>query len=187
MIIKESKIKRAFEIKLEPHIDNRGFFMRTYDNKIFENYNLNQNWVQENHSYSKKKGTIRGLHFQFPPYSETKLIRAVSGKINMVFADLRKDSATFGQWDGIILSENNKKMAYIPKGLALGMCTLTDNCTLLYKMDNYHAPKHQGVIRWNDGELGIHWPLKNDIIISERDSKAKSFRKFIEKYGGLEV
>ena len=186
MLIKERKLKGVFEIDLEAHGDHRGFFMRTYDDTVFGNCGLHQNWVQENHSYSKKKGTLRGLHFQFPPHVETKLVRAVGGEIYMAFVDLRKSLSTFGQWDSIILSEDNKKMLYIPKGLALGMCALTDDCTLLYKMDDYYAPKSQGAIKWDDPDIGINWPVDNPIL-SEKDSGAKSFKEFVEKYGGLEV
>ena len=160
--------------------------MRVYDDTVFRNYGLHQNWVQESHSYSKKKGTLRGLHFQLPPHTETKLVRAVGGEIYMAFVDLRKGLSTFGQWDSIVLSEDNKKMLYIPKGFALGMCTLTDNCTLLYKMDNYYTPESQDTIKWDDPDIGINWPLDNPIL-SEKDSGAKSFKEFAETYGGLEV
>ncbi len=186
MQIKEKKLKGVFEINLEPHEDLRGFFMRTYDDKIFGKHGLHRNWIQENHSFTKKKGLIRGLHFQFPPNSETKLVRVVGGEIYMVFVDLRKGCSTFGQWESIILSEDNKKMLYIPRGFALGMCTMTDNCTLLYKMDNYYAPENQGAIKWNDLDLGIDWPIDNSIL-SERDSRAQSFKEFVKKHGGLSV
>ena len=186
MQIKEGKLKGVFEIDLEPLGDRRGFFMRTYDDKIFRSYGLHQNWVQENHSYSEMKGTLRGLHFQFPPHAETKLVRAVGGEIYMVFVDLRKDSPTFGQWGSITLSEDNKKMLYVPGGFALGMCTLTDHCTLLYKMGDYYAPESQGGIKWDDQDLGIEWPVDKPIL-SERDSEAPRFKEFKEKYGGLEV
>ena len=186
MLMKESKLKGVFEIDLESHEDDRGFFMRVYDDKVFMNYGLHQSWVQENHSYSKKKGSIRGLHFQFPPYAETKLVRAVRGEIYMAFVDLRKGLSTFGQWASIILSEDNKKMLYVPKGFALGMCTLTDNGTLLYKMDDYYALGSQGVIKWDDPDIRIDWPVDNPIL-SEKDSMAKSLREFVQTYGGLEV
>ncbi len=186
MIIKEGKIKGTFEINLEPHKDYRGFFMRTYDEKIFRDHGLHKGWVQESHSYSKEKNILRGLHFQFPPYAEAKLIRAVTGEIFTVVVDLRKGSSTFGKWESMILSESNNKMIYISRGIALGMCTLTDNCTLLYKIDNYYAPESQGAIQWNDSDIGINWPVKNPIV-SERDSNAMSFTEFVEKYGGLEI
>ncbi len=175
-----------FEVTPEPVEDNRGFFMRTYDDKVFKSSGLHRNWVQENHSLSRKKGTLRGLHFQFQPHSETKLVRAVSGEIYMAFVDLRKGSSSFGKWDSVILSESNKKMLYLPKGLALGMCTLMENCTLLYKMDNYYSPESEGVVKWNDPDIGIAWPVKEPVL-SEKDSKAKSLKEFEETYGGLEA
>ncbi|MFC2005282.1 dTDP-4-dehydrorhamnose 3,5-epimerase [Chloroflexota bacterium] len=186
MLIKERKLKGVFEIELEPSEDNRGFFMRTYDDVIFKNFGLNQHWVQENHSYSRKQGTLRGLHFQFPPHAEVKLVRAVGGEIFMAFVDLRKSSPTLGQWDSSTLSKANHKMLYIPQGFALGMCTLTNNCTLLYKMGDYYVPEKQGVIRWDDPDIDIDWPVDNPIL-SKKDSSAGSFKEFVEKYDGLEV
>ena len=186
MIITKRKIKGVFEIQLKPREDKRGFFMRTYDDKLFKEQGIHRNWVQENHSLSVEKGVIRGLHFQFPPHSETKLVRVVCGKIYDVFVDLRKDSLTFGQWDSIELSSDNKKMIYIPRGLAHGFCTLTKNCKVLYKVDNYYASDNEGIIRWNDQGLKINWPVDNPII-SEKDSNAKSFKEFVEIHGGLEI
>lgn len=186
MIIKERKLKGVFEIQLDPHEDERGFFMRVYDTQLFEKYKIHKKWVQENHSLSVEKGVIRGMHFQLPSHSEAKLIRVINGKIYDVFIDLRKGSPTFGQWDSIKLSEENKKMIYIPRGFAHGFCTLTKNCEILYKMDNYYAPNNEGNIKWDDSDIGINWPV-NKPILSEKDLKAKSFREFIERYGGLEL
>ena len=186
MIVKERKFKWVFVIQLESREDKRGFFMRIYDDKIFKKHGMHRNWVQENHSLSVEKDVIRGMHFQFPPHTETKLVRAISGEIYDVFIDLRKGSPTFGQWDSITLSADNKKMIYIPRGFAHGFCTLTKNCEVVYKVDNYYAPDSEGSIRWNDPDLGIDWPVNNPSL-SEKDSKAKSFREFIETYGGLEI
>ncbi|MFC1952758.1 dTDP-4-dehydrorhamnose 3,5-epimerase [Chloroflexota bacterium] len=186
MLIQEIRLKDVFEIIPEPHEDDRGFFMRTYDIVIFQKFGLHREWVQENQSFSKKKGTLRGLHFQYPPHSETKLVRAVSGEIFIAFVDLRKGSSGFGKWDSITLSESNKKMLFLPKGLALGMCTLTENATLLYKMDNYYTPDNEGAIKWDDPDINISWPMENPVI-SEKDFKAKSYSEFIRTYGGLEV
>lgn len=186
MLIKEGKIRGVSEIQLEPHEDERGFFMRVYDDKIFKKHAIHRNWVQENHSLSVEKGIIRGMHFQFPPHTETKLVRVINGEIYDVFIDLRAASPTFGQWDSIMLSADNKKMIYIPRGFAHGFCTLTKNCEVVYKVDNYYASDSEGSIRWDDPDLGIDWPV-NKPILSEKDSKAKRFKKFIEKYGGLEV
>ena len=186
MQILEKKIKGVFEIHLKPHKDNRGFFMRTYDKKIFNKFGLNREWVQENHSLSVEKSVIRGMHFQFPPHAETKLVRVVSGEIYDVFLDLRKGSSTFGLWDSITLSAENKKMVYIPRGFAHGFCTLTKNCEVVYKVDNYYTPDSEWCMIWNDPDLGIGWPVTNPIF-SEIDTKAGNFREFIEKHGGLEV
>lgn len=186
MIMKEGKLKGIFEIQLEPHKDSRGFFARTYDEKIFQKHGLNTNWVQENHSFSREKNTIRGLHFQLPPATEAKLVRAASGEAFMVAADLRKGSATFGKWYSMIVSEKNMKMLYVPKGFALGMCSMADRTTLLYKMDNYYNPEQSGTIKWNDAQLGIKWPAKNPIL-SDKDAEASSFKEFVKKYGGLQI
>ncbi len=186
MIIKERRIKGVFEIQLDSHEDERGFFMRVYDDTIFKKYKIHKKWVQGNHSLSVEKDVIRGMHFQLPPYSEAKLIRVINGKIYDTFIDLRKCSPTFGQWDSINLSADNKKMIYIPRGLAHGFCTLTKNCEILYKMDNYYTPDSESSIRWDDPEVGIDWPVSNPII-SEKDLKAKSFREFVDRYGGLKL
>jgi dTDP-4-dehydrorhamnose 3,5-epimerase len=186
MQIKKKKLKGVFEITLEPREDNRGLFMRTYDENIFAAAGLNQQWVQENHSYSKKKGTLRGLHFQFPPHAEIKLIRAVRGEIFMVCVDIRRGSPTLGKWESLVLSESNLKAVYVPEGFALGMCALSDDCTLLYKMGAYYMPESQGVIKWNDPDIGIKWPADNPIL-SERDAAAMSFKEFMAKHKGLSV
>jgi len=187
MKITERKIKGVFEIQLEPNEDHRGFFMRAYDNKIFEQYGINRKWVQENHSMNKEKGTIRGFHFQFPPDAETKLVRVISGEILDVFLDLRKGSETFGQWDSEALSAENKKMIYIPRGFGHGMCTLTDDAEMLYKVDSYYSPELESQIKWNDPDLAIKWPVGKEPVMSEKDSKANSFKQFVEKYGGIEI
>lgn len=187
MKIKERNFKGVFEIQLRPKEDKRGFFMRVYDIQLFEKYKIHRNWVQENHSLSIEKGVIRGMHFQFPPHSEVKLVRVINGKIYDVFIDLRKGSPTFGQWDSIVLSADNKKMMYIPRGFAHGFCTLTKNCEVVYKVDNYYSPDNEGSIKWNDPNLRIDWPIKDKHIISDKDANAKSFKEFVDKYGGLKM
>lgn len=186
MKIIEKKLKGVFEIIPEPNQDKRGFFMRTYDQKIFAENGLNYEWIQENHSHSTNKGIIRGLHFQFPPFSETKFIRCVKGSIYDVFVDLRKDSSTFGQWDSIILSEDNLKMILIPRGCAHGFCSLTDLSDVLYKHDNYYNPNFENGIIWNDQDIGIKWPVKSPLL-SERDQGFQTFTEFKEKYGAIEL
>src|SRR3989338_9723041 len=110
MKIRELEIKGAYEITLSPHEDERGFFMRTYDDKIWKQHGIDRQWVNENHSFSLKKGTIRGLHIQYSPHTETKIFRVIEGELFFAFVDLRKNSPTFGAWKSLILSSENKKM-----------------------------------------------------------------------------
>jgi len=181
MEIKPGKLKGTFEIILHPHTDERGFFMRTYDDAIFKNYGLDKKWVQENHSRSEHKGVIRGLHFQFPAFVETKMVRCIRGAVLDIFIDLRKNSETFGQWDAIELSEENKKMILIPRGFAHGFCTLTDISEVVYKVDNYYSPDHECGLLWNDPDLNIEWPVEKPIL-SDKDKKNMTLKEFIEKY-----
>ncbi len=184
MDIKELEIKGIFEVCLQPHKDNRGFFMRSFDKNIFEKYGLNYNWVQENHSRSEKKGTLRGLHFQLPPHSETKLIRCIRGKILDVFVDLRKNSKSFGEWGSVELSEENQKMILLPKGIAHGFCTMADETEILYKVDEFYTPHVEMGIKWNDNNLDIDWPTSSPIL-SEKDQNNFSLSSFIETYSSL--
>ena len=181
MVLKELKFKGVFEIQLNAIIDTRGFFMRTYDSKTLELHHLNREWVQENHSKTTRKGTIRGLHFQFPPFSEAKLVRCLRGSILNVFIDLRKNSETFGQWDAIELNESNNKLVFIPKGFANGFCILSDDSEILYKSDNIYNPEFEGTIMWNDPDVNIEWPF-SDPILSEKDKSNMSFKEFVQKY-----
>lgn len=184
MTIKQLKIKGVFEIKLDSITDSRGFFMRTYDNKIFKKFGIDRKWVQESHSLSITKGTIRGIHFQHSPFTETKLIRVIQGRIVFSVVDLRSNSQTFGRWIQLVVSAKKKNMLYIPKGCAPCMCTLTNNCQIIYKMDNYFSPEHYDNIKWNDPDLAIKWPIKIPTDISERDANAQGFKEFVKKYKG---
>ncbi|MBZ0183580.1 MAG: dTDP-4-dehydrorhamnose 3,5-epimerase [Melioribacteraceae bacterium] len=186
METKEREIKGVFEISLKPIEDERGFFMRVFDEKIFEEFGTNRKWVQENHSKSTQKGIIRGLHFQVPPFAETKLVRCIKGAVLDVFVDLRKDSDSFGRWGSIELTENNKKMILIPRGFAHGFCTLTDDSEVLYKVDNYYSKEHEVGLLWKDGKLNINWPI-SEPILSEKDKSNITFEQFVNKYQGIEV
>lgn len=181
MEIKERKLKGTFEVTLTPILDNRGFFMRTFDDSIFKDNGLERKWIQENHSRSEEKGIIRGLHFQLPPFTETKLVRCIKGAVLDVFVDLRKDSKTFGQWDSLELSEENKKMIFIPRGFAHGFCTLTEISEVLYKVDNFYSPKSERGLLWNDNNIAIQWPT-NSPILSEKDKKNMTLQEFIFNY-----
>lgn len=186
MKFKERKLQGLVEIDPEPISDNRGYFMATYNKELFEDKGIRASWVLENQSLSKRKGIIRGMHFQFPPHAQAKLIRVVSGEVLDVVIDLRKGSETFGQWDSMVLSGESKKMLFVPKGFAHGFCTLAEGCEVVYKADSYYHPESEGAIRWDDTDIGIEWPV-TDPILSDKDSKAGSFRSFEEEYGSLDV
>lgn len=185
MNFKKTDLKGFFEVELKPFEDERGFFARVYDDKIFKSQGLKINWVQESISFSKEKGTLRGLHFQRPPFSEAKLISVFRGEVFFVAVDLRKNSPTFGKWRKVVLSDKNKKMFFTERGFAIGMCTLSDNCLLHYKMDNYYSPEYAGTIKWNDSDLNIAWPIKEPAVISEKDKNAGNFKEFLKIYGGM--
>lgn len=179
----EKKLKGTFEIKLKPIGDNRGFFMRTFDDKLFEAAGLGYKWVQENHSKSEKKGIIRGLHLQLPPFAETKLIRAISGEVLDVFVDLRKESPTFGQWDSVLLSEKTYNYVLVPRGFGHAICTLTENCEIIYKVDNYYSPEHEVGIIWDDKDINIEWPVSNPVL-SKKDKNNMTLKEFVRHLEG---
>lgn len=181
MEIKPLKLEGTFEIIIKRFGDSRGYFMETYSQKPFEEFGLQTNWVQENQSLSEKKNTIRGLHFQVPPFAQTKLVRAVQGEILDVFVDIRKNSPTYGEWDSIVLSAENCKAVYVPHGFAHGFCTLTENTIIQYKVDNYYAPDHEGGIRWNDKNIGIEWG-NVEPILSEKDKIAQFLKDFVSPF-----
>ncbi|ACX68012.1 dTDP-4-dehydrorhamnose 3,5-epimerase [Paenibacillus sp. Y412MC10] len=155
---------------IEPivHNDNRGFFMESYNQHLFEQNQLDCSFIQDNQSLSKDAGVVRGLHYQLNPKAQTKLIRVLSGAIYDVIVDIRKNSATYGQWIGVILSEHNHRQLLVPKGFAHGFCTLVPDTEVLYKVDDYYSPEHDRGILWNDPELAIDWPMSNPIL-SEKD------------------
>jgi dTDP-4-dehydrorhamnose 3,5-epimerase len=168
MIFKKLDIQGVFQIELEKIEDNRGFFSRSWDKQKFEENGINSKLVQCNISFNKKRGTIRGLHFQKKPYEEAKFVRCVKGKAYEIFVDLRKKSETFLKWGGIELDSKKLTCLYVPEGFALGFQTLEDNTELLYQMSELYKPESSKGIIWNDKKLGIEWPLTISII-SEKD------------------
>jgi dTDP-4-dehydrorhamnose 3,5-epimerase len=181
MEIRALKLQGAYEIILSPHHDDRGYFMRTYDDAIFREHGLITAWVQENQSLSRRKGLIRGLHFQVPPHAETKLVRVIAGAIWDVFVDLRKDSKTYGEWDSVELSADNYRMVYVPKGFAHGFCSLTDETIVAYKVDVYYAPEFEGGLRWDDKDLDIRWPTSAPYQ-STKDMALPLFSDFVSPF-----
>ncbi|RXT04505.1 dTDP-4-dehydrorhamnose 3,5-epimerase [Ammoniphilus sp. CFH 90114] len=167
-------IQTKFEgvVIIEPAVfgDNRGFFMESYNGAKFTQAGLDFNFIQDNQSLSVETGTIRGLHYQLNPKAQTKLVRVLTGAIYDVAVDIREHSPTFGQWVGVILSEDNKRQLLVPKGFAHGFCTLVPNTQVFYKVDEYYSPENDRGILWNDPAIGIDWPSSNPVL-SDKDSK----------------
>jgi len=168
MKFSESPLKGAFVIEPVVYNDHRGFFLETYSRKVFETMGLHVDFVQDNHSLSRHAGVLRGLHFQYPPYGQAKLIRVIDGAAYDVIVDLRKGSATYGEWFAVELSATNFKMLFAPKGFAHGFCTTKENTQVIYKVDAPYAPEAEGGICWDDPDLKIPWPAKSPIV-SEKD------------------
>ncbi|MDI4650300.1 dTDP-4-dehydrorhamnose 3,5-epimerase [Cohnella hashimotonis] len=153
--------------------DHRGYFMETYNAKVYAEFGIDMVFVQDNHSLSAEAGVLRGLHYQLDPKAQTKLVRVVAGAIYDVVVDLRQESPTFGHWQGFILSADNKRQLLVPKGFAHGFCTIAPHTEVLYKVDELYSPEHDRGIAWNDPALGIDWPALNPIL-SDKDMKHPS-------------
>jgi len=172
----KTKLNGAYLIEPQVFEDERGFFMESYSQKEFIQAGIKSNFVQDNHSLSREKGVLRGLHFQKPPFAQAKLVRAIKGEVYDVIVDLRKKSKTFGKWEGFKLNEKNKLMLYVPRGFAHGFCTLRKDTEFLYKTDNFYAPGSEGGVIWNDEILKIDWPI-NQPILSEKDKQLVDFKE----------
>ncbi|MBO5638801.1 MAG: dTDP-4-dehydrorhamnose 3,5-epimerase [Oscillospiraceae bacterium] len=157
---------------IEPKVfgDNRGFFMETWSKREFEEHGQFYDFVQDNHSLSSVKGTLRGIHFQRGEKAQAKLVRCVRGAVLDVAVDLRPSSPTYKLWQAVELSEENKRQFLIPRGFGHGFLTLTDHVEFLYKADNPYAPEADAGILWNDPELGVDWGIA-DPILSEKDKR----------------
>ena len=168
MIFTEAELKDAYVIEIEKLKDHRGFFARSWCQKEFETHNLVSRVKQANVSYNKKKGTLRGMHYQLSPYEETKLIRCTRGAIYDVIIDLRPASSTYTQWIGIELTSENYKMLYVPENFAHGFQTLVDDTEVTYQVSQFYTPGSERGIRWDDPAFGIDWPLAVQVI-SDKD------------------
>ena len=168
MTVVPLNISGAFHIALDPRRDHRGCFFRAYDQSLFEHAGLHRHWVQENESITLKKHTVRGLHFQRPPHTETKLIRVIHGQMLDVFVDCRPASPTFGQVGTYHLSAEEPAWLFLPPGIAHGFCSLTDDVILAYKVDQPFNAQADAGIRWDDPALNIPWPTQSPIL-SEKD------------------
>ncbi len=176
MKLVKTDLEGCYILEIEKKSDERGFFARVWDKKIFKKNHLNENLVQTSISFNKKKYTLRGMHYQNSPYEEVKVVRCTRGKIFDVVIDLRTDSDTFKKWISVELSENNYQMIYIPKGMAHGFQTLEDDTEVFYQISQYYYPEYSKGIRWDDPEFSIKWPSELPIL-SEKDSKYANFKE----------
>ncbi len=174
MIFTETKLPGAYVIEVEKREDQRGFFGRTFCREEFEAHGLNSQVVQCNTSFNKRKGTLRGMHFQAVPFAEAKLVRCTSGSIYDVIIDLRPASRTFKQHFAVELSAANHRMLYIPENMAHGFQTLEDDTEVFYQMSQMFSAEHARGVRWNDPAFGIEWPA-DERIITERDRNYPDF------------
>ncbi|MEG0914408.1 MAG: dTDP-4-dehydrorhamnose 3,5-epimerase, partial [Christensenellaceae bacterium] len=171
MKVTKTKIEGLIVIEPDCFGDNRGWFMETYSKPKFEQIGIDCEFVQDNHSFSAVKGTLRGLHFQINPMAQSKLLRCTKGTVLDVAVDLRKDSPTYKKWHSVELSAENKKQFFMPKGMAHGFVTLSDDVEVQYKVDAVYAPQCDRSIRFDDPEIGVDWGTANPIL-SEKDLKA---------------
>lgn len=172
----------TFDIKglklIEPDVfrDERGFFMESYNKTRFTKIGISDVFVQDNHSRSSKN-VLRGLHFQVPPFAQSKLVRVTSGEVVDVAVDLRADSATYGQWQAVKLNDRNNNIFYVPEGFAHGFVVLSDTADFLYKVNNIYSKEHDGGIIWNDKDINIDWEIDNPMV-SDKDSKLLTLKEF---------
>lgn len=165
----ETKIKDLFIVEPTAFGDHRGYFMETYNEADFVAAGLNYTFVQDNQS-SSRKGVLRGMHFQ-KTFPQAKLVRVLKGEVFDVAVDLRRDSATYGQWVGVLLSEENKKQFMVPRGFAHGFLVVSDYAEFAYKCDEFYHPEDEGGLPYNDPDIAIEWPEVGELILSEKDQK----------------
>lgn len=166
-------------IEMAVYGDHRGFFTESYTKEKFADAGITIDFIQDNHSLSVEPGVLRGTHFQRTPKAQTKIVRAVTGVIYDVLVDMRIGSPTYGKWEGYILSEHNHRQLLVPKGFAHGFVTLTPNCNVQYKVDEYFSKEHDGGIAFDDPEIGIQWPMPlNKLVLSEKDKQHPTLSEF---------
>lgn len=182
MIFTQTPLKGAYIIETKPFTDDRGLFARTFCKNEFQQIGHTKEFVQFNHSVTTHKGSIRGMHYQLPPFSEIKLIRCIRGKVFDVIIDIRQGSPTFLKHFSIELSEDNRLSLYIPEGFAHGFQTLEDNAQLIYHHTSFYQPGYEGGIRFSDPAVGINWPLQVTRI-SEKDSNYE----FLNNFNGIKL
>jgi dTDP-4-dehydrorhamnose 3,5-epimerase len=175
MIFRETGLKDAFLIEIERREDERGHFARSWCRREFESHGLNPRLAQCNISLNRRKGTLRGMHYQAPPFEEAKLVRCTRGSLYDVIVDLRPDSPSYRKHRGVVLTPDNGRMLYVPEGFAHGFLTLEDTTEVFYQISEFYAPDHARGFRWNDPAFAIVWPAEVEVI-SERDRSYPDFR-----------
>jgi dTDP-4-dehydrorhamnose 3,5-epimerase len=183
MVFTELPLKKAYLIETKPVQDKRGFLKRIYCDREFKEIGHGKSIVQINYTLTKKRGSIRGMHYQHPPFCETKIVQCTRGKIFDVIIDIRKNSSTFLNWHGEILSSNDMKMIYIPEGFAHGFQTLENNCELLYLHTEYYYPEYEDGIRFNDTRISIKWKRK----VTEYSERDGNHKLLDDSFKGIEV
>lgn len=174
VIFRPTRLGGAVEIELERHEDDRGFFARSFCRREFEDHDLEPCVAQCNVSFNRRRGTLRGMHWQADPYGEAKLVRVTRGTVWDVIVDLRQESPTFGEWFGVELSADNRRAIYVPRGFAHGFQTLVDHVEVFYQMSAEYAPEAQQGVRWDDPSFGIAWPIASPIL-NDRDAGYPDF------------
>lgn len=182
MIFEKTTLEGAYLIDLEKKGDERGFFARAFCQKEFSEHGLVSQFVQVNNSLSGQKGTLRGMHYQLPPFSEVKVLRCIKGSLFDVIVDLRSDSPTFKKWFGAELTAENRRMMYVPQGFAHGLITLEDNTEVLYLVSAFYSQENERGLRFDDPTIGIHWPM----IPTEVSVKDRQWPDLNEEFHGLD-
>jgi len=183
MQISKTNIEGLLEITPRVFEDERGYFYESYSKQAFSKIGLDVDFVQDNQSLSKK-GVLRGLHFQNPPFAQGKLVRVVKGSVIDVAVDLRKDSPTYGKYHKVLLTEENKRLFWIPSGFAHGFLTLEDDTIFIYKVTGVYNKESEGCIKWDDADLNIDWdiPSDMDLLVSDKDKEGDLFKDFVSQF-----
>jgi dTDP-4-dehydrorhamnose 3,5-epimerase len=179
MIFHELSLSGLILIEPAVYEDERGFFLERYNQEAFHSHGITVDFVQDNHSQSAQH-VLRGLHFQTPPFAQDKLVWVTQGTVFDAAVDLRKQSATFGKWEGVTLSESSRSMLFIPAGFAHGFVVLSQRADFSYKVSSLYSAKHDCGLIWNDSDIGLEWPVKNPIL-SVKDQQLPSFQSLIDQ------
>ena len=180
----ETKVPGVLILRPQKHRDDRGYFIESFNEKRLHAIGIKCAFVQDNQSFSLARATVRGLHFQLPPFAQAKIVRVVRGSIFDVAVDLRVGAPTFGDWIGHRLSAEGGEQLYIPRGLAHGFCTLEPGTEVLYKVDAYYSKEHESGLIWNDPILAIQWPIAStEAVLSDKDRRLPHFADFVSPFG----